>query len=477
MSVATSPGGNAAGSSRPTIWFEAEDFLEHFDRVPKPTGIQRVQMEIFSIVNEWHLAGVEIRFCRLNRFSQRFQAVDFDLLLRTFEHPPLRYAAPHLVPGRNRWLSWLVNEREKFRSTRHQFYLRIVQWFPWLKRLGLLITLAPFSRAPFNRGDILVSLGTSWWNTHYIDRVARTKRVQGVRFATLVYDAIPVTDPEWMTADSAVVFRHWILGVFEQADLLLTISNYSRSALVGYARARGVAAPPCEIIPLGTGFRVSGPATVDADIRKRFPPSYVLFVSTLEPRKNHRLLVRLWRRLIERHGAAKIPSLVFVGQRGWMVEDLLTDLVESRYLDGKIMVYSDLSDTELKEIYRHCLFSVYPSVLEGFGLPVAESLEQGKLCVASRRAAIPEVGGDLVDYIDPDDEAGTLATLERVIFDDAYRNAREARIRAEYRPTSWTRCVEVLLENVEHLSKDISNVYDVVGRSALQTLNLEGTSR
>lgn len=470
------PASNRANRQpRPVIWFEVEDFLEHFDRAPKPTGIQRVQMEIFSVLNERHGATGEIRFCRLNRFTQRFQAVDFDLLLSSFDHPPLRYAAPNLVPNRNRWLSWLLNEREKFRSTRHQFYLRVVRRFPWLERTGFPFS-AGLSRAPFNAGDIIVCLGTSWWNTQYVDRVARMKRTLGLRFAVLVYDAIPVTDPKWMTTDSAVVFRHWILGVLKQADLVLTISNYSRSALAGYAKGQGIASPPSEIIPLGTGFRVLGSETVASDIRARLPSSYVLFVSTLEPRKNHRLLVRLWRRLIERHGAAKVPSLVFVGQRGWMVEDLLAELAESRYLDGKIILRSDLSDIELKEIYRHCLFSAYPSALEGFGLPVAESLEQGKLCVASRRAAIPEVGGDLVDYIDPDDEAGALAAFERAIFDDAYRSGREARIRAEYRPMSWTRCVEVLMTGLDRLRESKVGASALAPAPGRRSLPIGGTS-
>ena len=299
----------------------------------------------------------------------------------------------------------------------------------------------------------------------------------GLRFAVLIHDVIPLTDPEWMTRGSSVVFRHWIAGVLAHADLVLAVSNYSRLALVAYAKGRQCSVPPVEVIRLGTGFRALHAAAPRAEIVGRLPSSYVLFVSTLEPRKNHRLLVRLWRRLIERHGAAKVPALVFVGQLGWMVEDLLAELAEGRYLDGKIVLHSDLSDVELRELYRHCLFSVYPSVLEGFGLPVAETLEQGKLCVASRRAAIPEVGGDLVDYIDPDDEAGALAALERAIFDDAYRSAREARIRAEYRPTSWSGCVEVLLEKLDGLSRDKAYVFNVTGTPSLRTLDIRGSSR
>ena len=457
------PGDRASRPADPVIWFEVEDFLEYFDRVPKPSGIQRVQMEIFSIVNERFGGEGEVRFCRLNRFTQRFQAVDFDLLRQTFDRPPLKYAAPHLVPGRNRWLSRLINEREKFRSTRHQFYLRIGRVLPWLAHIEWPRRQAAALRGPLNPGDILVSLGMSWWNIYYIDRIVCMKRALGLRCAVLIHDVIPVTDPEWMTAASSVVFRHWILGVLRHADLLMAVSNYSRSALLEYARKEGLAAPPTEVIRLGAGFRDQQTAPPRAEVLARLPGSYALFVSTLEPRKNHRFLMRIWRRLLERHGAVRVPSLVFVGQRGWMVEDLMAELAESRYLDGKIVLFSDLSDGELKQVYRRCLFSVYPSLLEGFGLPVAESLEQGKLCVASRRAAIPEVGGDLVDYVDPGDEEAALAILERAIFDEPYRRAREVRIRDTYRPTSWAECVEAMLEKLEQLGRERAGSRPITG--------------
>jgi glycosyltransferase involved in cell wall biosynthesis len=130
----------------------------------------------------------------------------------------------------------------------------------------------------------------------------------------------------------------------------------------------------------------------------------VLFVSTIEIRKNHRLLVRVWRRLIARHGTEAVPALIFAGQIGWMVDDLLADLAESGHLGGKIEHRPGLSDEELDEAYRSCLFTVFPSFCEGWGLPIAESLAHGKFCVASNRTSIPEVGGDLIDYFDPSDD-------------------------------------------------------------------------
>ncbi|MGD0025830.1 MAG: glycosyltransferase, partial [Xanthobacteraceae bacterium] len=126
--------------------------------------------------------------------------------------------------------------------------------------------------------------------------------------------------------------------------------------------------------------------------------------------------------------------LIFAGQIGWLVDDLLADLTASDYLDGKIVLMPGLSDAELRQAYRCCLFTVFPSLSEGWGLPIAESLMHGKFCVASNRTSIPEVGGSLIDYFDPSNDDDALAKIERLLLDPGYLTAREARLRAEYRP-------------------------------------------
>ena len=183
----------------------------------------------------------------------------------------------------------------------------------------------------------------------------------------------------------------------------------------------------------------------------KLPPRFTLFVSTIEVRKNHRLLVRVWQRLIERHGEDAVPVLIFAGQIGWLVDDLLTELAESDYLNGKIRVMPNLSDDELCRAYRACLFTIFPSLSEGWGLPIAESLAHGKFCVASNRASIPEVGGDLLDYFDPSNEDDALAKVERLLRDPGYLAAREARLRGEYIAPTWADCAQSLIGKLAQL--------------------------
>jgi glycosyltransferase involved in cell wall biosynthesis len=215
---------------------------------------------------------------------------------------------------------------------------------------------------------------------------------------------------------------------------------------------------------MGSGFGDRLTAGEQATVS--LPPRYVLFVSTIELRKNHRLLVRVWQRLLERHGADLVPNLIFAGKIGWLVDDLLADLEASEYLNGKIILLRGLSDAELQQAYRSCLFTVFPSLSEGWGLPIAESLAHGKFCVASNHTSIPEAGGNLVDYFDPLDEDDALAKIERPLTDRAYLAAREAQLRAEYRPRTWEDCVRALMEALDQTVAPDSQAVSQLTRGA-----------
>ncbi|MDT8349839.1 glycosyltransferase, partial [Roseomonas mucosa] len=91
------------------------------------------------------------------------------------------------------------------------------------------------------------------------------------------------------------------------------------------------------------------------------------------------------------------------GRVGWLVADLMQQLENAEWLGGKIRLVRDPSDEELLALYRGCRFTLFPSLFEGWGLPVSESLALGRPCIASNRTSLPEAGGALARYFDPDD--------------------------------------------------------------------------
>ena len=429
---------------QPVVWFEVEDFLRYFDHFRNPTGLQRVPFEIFVEAEKLYGRTGRVRFCRLSVYTKQFQPVGFDAIISAYLNPPGAAAPWKTIWAPARFLSELSGMLPVI--LRHPRF-----FFSIFKAVIRDRVDANFRRRRFERlvrpGDIVVSLGAGWGVPHYMKHIAEAKRRYGIRFSFLLYDLIPIEHESFVERRHVAQFRAWLQEAMPVADVVLTISRHSRDALIKLAAAAGWSLPRVEVVELGSGLSDRPMAGDQRAIG--FPPRYVLFVSTIEIRKNHALLVRVWRRLLERHGADAVPVLIFVGQIGWLVDDLLAELAASNYLDGKIELMPGLSDAELRQAYRSCLFTVFPSLCEGWGLPVAESLVQGKFCVASNRTSIPEVGGDLIDYFDPSNDDDALAKIERVLLDSAYLAAREARLQAKYRPRTWDDCVHSLIGKLD----------------------------
>jgi glycosyltransferase involved in cell wall biosynthesis len=173
--------------------------------------------------------------------------------------------------------------------------------------------------------------------------------------------------------------------------------------------------------------------------------------SSISVRKNQELLIRIWRNLLQRYDRAAMPTLVLAGRPDESAAPLIADLKRANFEDGKIVILANLSDAELSEAYKQCAFTVFPSLCEGWGLPVAESLISGKFCVASNRDSIPEVGSDFIDYFDPSDEADATRKIERAVFDTNYLAERTDRIRRNYVPSSWTDCMKSIMKTIGEL--------------------------
>jgi glycosyltransferase involved in cell wall biosynthesis len=435
----------SGGAERhPVVWFEVEDFLRYFDHFRNPTGLQRVPFEIYQEAELLYRGSGRVRFCRLSAYSRQLRPVSFDEITAQYLNPPGAGApwqtiwAPARAWGKFTTMLPVVVRNPRF-------------FFSIFKAMARDLIGKRLHRRRFERlvqpGDFIVSLGAAWGVPHYMKHMAEAKRRYGIKFSLLIHDLIPIEYESFVEERHVVQFRNWLEQAIPVADVVLTTSKHSRNALTKLAAESRWLLPRVEVVEPGSGLNERLLAGTERTIS--LPPRYVLFVSTIEIRKNHRLLVKVWRRLIARHGADAVPALVFAGQVGWLVDDLLAELSASGYLDGKIVLMPGLSDAALRQAYRSSLFTVFPSLCEGWGLPIAESLMHGKFCVASNRTSIPEVGGDLVDYFDPANEADVLAKIERLLLDPDYLLAREARLRAEYRPRTWADCVHALIGTLD----------------------------
>lgn len=290
-------------------------------------------------------------------------------------------------------------------------------------------------KPPFAERDVYVSLGLDWddKNKTYLRRV---KRRLGLKVLGICYDIIPVKLPHLYGMGAALRLKRYLFAFARSADRILCISQTSKEDLRQLLAQHGLCAPPMSVIRLGCEPQNAAPDSVADDVADVLRQPFILFVSTIERRKGHETVYRAYLQLIE-EGDVGLPLLVFVGMTGWGVSDLLAALRADTRTRHFIRILSFVSDADLARLYRQCLFTVYPSVYEGWGLPVAESLAAGKFCLASTASAIREVGGGLLEYIEPHDVRAWAQRLRWYCRHPEQVQSREARIRSEYRPTSW----------------------------------------
>ncbi len=456
----------------PTIWIDVEDLFLYAAFTARPSGIQRLSFEIEqALVARCGIGGM-VRFLRYDHRHAAFAEVAWKEVLAVYagmaaaphgaarvRTVPARAAASGWLRGRARTLADRLPGRVRAplgRAVRLQVQalralaqaIRAVLVHLRTKPIGTVPEDgASRFAADVRAGDVLLTLGAGWEQRDFADALARTRARHGMCWALLVYDLIPVRCPEWSHDYLTARFGQWLDRMLPLADRLMTISHASAHDLEAYAAERGIAlAGPVHTIPIGTGFsHQPAPAPAPAGSALPQPGTYVLFVSTMEVRKNHALLFRVWRRLLDEMPQDAVPTLVFAGRIGWLMNDLLQQLENTSFLYGRVVIIEDPSDADLVALYRGCLFTLFPSLYEGWGLPVTESLAFGKPCVIANATSLPEAGGSLARYFDPDNLSDAVRVIRAVLEDRAALTVWEEQIRREFRPIPWSASAEAVL--------------------------------
>lgn len=298
-------------------------------------------------------------------------------------------------------------------------------------------------RVPFAAEDTYISLGLDWDQKDVIFLYEQRQRI-GFKTLLFCYDIIPVKLPHLCVGDVSAKFAMYFANLAWSADKIQCISECSRNDLQQLLTDLGAPIPELEVVRLGCDIPSLPDDVATPEVAALLTLKYLLFVSTIERRKNHETIYRAYIRLVD-EGCTDLPMLVFVGMQGWGVSDLLVDLRLDPRILRYIRILNHVTDADLVHLYRNAYFTVYPSLYEGWGLPVAESLAYGKFCLAANSASIPEVGGDLIEYLDPWDVPLWAERLRWYIEHSDVLAAAEQRIRTQYLPASWSACAASIL--------------------------------
>jgi glycosyltransferase involved in cell wall biosynthesis len=260
--------------------------------------------------------------------------------------------------------------------------------------------------------------------------IARVKERSKARFICLVHDLIPIEFPEYAKPGQAENHLCRIETAAQCADALIVNSAVTQSALQPHLERAG-RAPPVLVAPFGVDLPVA-----PTDGTPPFDRPYFVYVSTIEARKNHLLLLNLWRRLATELGASA-PLLVLVGQRGWETENVVDMLERCPALRSAVIEHNTLPDAEMVRLLKGACALLLPSFAEGFGFPLVEALEIGLPVLCSDIPALRETGGLVPDFLDPlDGPSWHSAILDYAAPGSPRRKAQLARL-IGWSPPRW----------------------------------------
>jgi glycosyltransferase involved in cell wall biosynthesis len=131
------------------------------------------------------------------------------------------------------------------------------------------------------------------------------------------------------------------------------------------------------------------------------------------------------------------PTFVIVGRQGWLTRDLEQIISRDETLKDKLLLVHNADDEHLSWFYQNCKFTMYPSFYEGWGLPIAESLYYGKLCLPSSSSSMTEIAGDMLEYFSPYNIGEAYDLVLKYHTDAKLLKAKEKQIAAKYTLTSW----------------------------------------
>ncbi len=261
----------------------------------------------------------------------------------------------------------------------------------------------------------------------------------GLESARLVYtlhDLSFMEDPGWTTEANRIGCVDGVFGASLRADMILANSRCSldhfQRIFPHYPHER------MAVMHLASRFGPDSPRRAPRRLKGVKPGEFWLSVGTIEPRKNQE-------RLFE--ALARLPGdrpLVLAGGRGWLMEDMAQRINELG-LAGRVKLTGYLEDEELAWLYANCFGFVYPSLFEGFGLPVLEAMSLGAAVVTSTVSSLPEVAGEAALLADPSDPAAIADAMARLEADSELRRELQAKSLARAEAFGWDKAAEAAL--------------------------------
>lgn len=266
-----------------------------------------------------------------------------------------------------------------------------------------------------------------------------------IKRVTVIHDLTPILFPEYHRKGSSLLQKWLLPGVLRRSDLIVTNSRYTKSDVCRYLPGTE---HKIHVAPPGRDENLQ--PVRDEKVLEKFgiQSPYFLYVGTIEPRKNLNLLLEAYAQFRSKTGHRR--QLVIAGKKGWKYESFFRTLQHNRYRQD-IVLTGFVSQRELAVLYTMAQLFIYPSLYEGFGLPILEAMACGTPVLASRSSSLPEVGGEAALYFDPKSADELSGLMVEMIENPEKSQLYASRGKERAAAFNWQKTAKMLISRLEKL--------------------------
>lgn len=258
-----------------------------------------------------------------------------------------------------------------------------------------------------------------------------------------IMDMAFVKFPELFNTDDLYQLKNWTAYSAKQAAHIFTISNASKNDIIEEYK---VEPKRVSVTYLGLRATLAHPMVDFSSFAKEheIADSYILYVGTLQPRKNVARLIEAYAKIVKENSDIK-EDLVIVGKKGWLYEEIL-EAPRKFDVEGRVKFLHFVSDEELTSLYQHATCFVLPSLYEGFGLPVLEAMVNECPVITSNVSSLPEVGGDAALYVDPENTDDIARKMEKLLCSPDLQKELIKKGKEQVKKFSWEKTAQETLD-------------------------------
>lgn len=302
-------------------------------------------------------------------------------------------------------------------------------------------------------GTVFLDMDNTWncrLTRNYLYPILKKTGIQIVNF---VYDILPVTHPQYSYENTVMHFIGYIGAVVKYSNHVCFSADAVADDFRKLCSQLEMPVPEYSVIPLGCDLKITASEIecVSEDVIDAVSAgTYILMVGTIEPRKNHKLVIDALDNGLD-------ANVIIAGKAGWNTGELRKRIISHPLYQKKLFMLNKVNDSGINYLYENAYLLAFPTFNEGFGLPLVESFQHGTPVIASDIPILREVGGDYADYFDNTDCKALIDYVKKCRDNPDYYKSKKDKLKS-YKPYSWDKFTEKLALSLKSSSKEIGQV-------------------